>query len=293
MRKYTFTVAVALGASMSLAQAQGVDPIEVAEIGLLPDQLSFEEVSQADRNPFAVRVEDVSEPTVVEDKTESQESKIRKVFLDMEVNGVTNSNGKSKVLLGDMILEKGSLVPEVIANQTQRLIVSNVDKTKIVLSWVEPSDSGKPRQLLIPVNLNPVVGTVLHGQDNGDEATLIFRNREEMEAQRLLENVVASRMAGGGGAGVGSSTGIEPSNLAALVRRYDKPNKKRYETHRIRKNKTPVAAPAVPGMGVPGGIPGAVPGQQFQVPVPAATQPQRAILPGTMPMPLPPRPGVR
>ena len=119
-------------------------------------------VTDADRNPFVSRL--VKKATVVEDR-DAQETKIRSVLSTMEVKGTSKGKNGVIVLMGPLVLEEGAEVPQLIENQTQKLIVTKVKSTEVELTWVdEPgvrrAEEG-PRKFIKSFNLKPKVGKKL------------------------------------------------------------------------------------------------------------------------------------
>lgn len=137
-------------------------------IGVLPEQKTPTLISESERNPFGTRTK--KEAVAVYDK-ESEESQIRRIFTKLEVNGMSEArNGFQRVLLGDMILEKGKKVPQLVDLQSETLIVSDITDEQIELSWVdEVTMRLDGRKLIIPIALDPTVEFVLKGQPGGDE----------------------------------------------------------------------------------------------------------------------------
>lgn len=165
-------------------------------VGVLPEMKVPTLISESERNPFANRTDKTA--VAVYDK-ESEESQIRRIFAKLQVNGVSQApNGFQRVLLGDMILEKGQKVPQLISAQSETLIVSDITNDQVEVSWVDEASSRLDgRKLLIPISLDPSVEFVLKGQIGGDQkrrAIEIFK-REGLEKR----SGVASSVYGGSG----------------------------------------------------------------------------------------------
>ncbi len=159
--------------------AEGAD--STAVIGIRPEQKTPTLISESERNPFGNRTK--KQAVAVYDK-ESEESQIRRIFTKLKVNGMSSAkDGFQRILLGDMILEKGKKVPQLIAGQSETLIVSDVTDEQIELSWVDEATMRLDgRKLLIPIALDPSVEFVLKGQPGGDEkrrAVKIFKDDTE------------------------------------------------------------------------------------------------------------------
>ncbi len=168
------------GAVLAIACGRsGAEPPET--MGILPEQKTPTLISESERNPFGTRTK--KEDVAVYDK-ESEESQIRRIFTQLQVNGMSEArNGFQRVLLGDMILEKGKKVPPLIDRQSETLIVSDITDEQVELSWVDEATMRLDgRKLLIPIALDPTVEFVLKGQPGGDEkrrAVKIFKDDGE------------------------------------------------------------------------------------------------------------------
>ena len=128
-------------------------------MGLTPDQKEAISVALEEFNPFAI----IIDKNVVEERFEdvsANEQRIRSVFKDLGVSGVTKSGTGYKVLIGDMILREGQIVPSVIPNQIEQLEVLSISDEEMVIGWVENESNGNRnrrksdagRKLSIPIS---------------------------------------------------------------------------------------------------------------------------------------------
>ena len=132
---------------------------EIESIGLLPKQKKAAQVSADEFNPFAIVLDETAEIEEFEDVS-AQEQKIRGVFKTLGVSGVTKSGTGYKVLIGDMILREGQIVPFVIPDQTEELEVLSINEDEMVIGWMEEKATSKNsrrkadtgRQLTIPIS---------------------------------------------------------------------------------------------------------------------------------------------
>lgn len=226
------------GIATAGAQDGSVSEEDLLSIGLLPSSIPVLDSAEADpavrpitsteNNPFLERESDAPQVVV---QTESEEMTIKRLIDDMTVHGgLMNRSGGPKVLLGDLILQKGSLVPQVLPDQTEQLVVTELDAEKIELAFLEPPEyKGQPRVIVIPMDMRPTVGQVLAG---GNEDYLVKRGREEMAAEKKLAAVLASRASGGSigttipGIRVNGKTAKREtsSGLKSLLRNYGQPS---------------------------------------------------------------------
>ena len=141
-----------------------------SDIGTLPSQRIPATVNEGDRNPFATRIA-ISEESVGEFNGDSEESRIRQVFSRLNVTGRVPGNGGSpRVLVGDLILAEGELVPQVIENQTDVLRVTRITDKEVELTWVDEEATAAPRRLPIPIDLSAKVDFILPGRgSNGGQ----------------------------------------------------------------------------------------------------------------------------
>ncbi|HSI62838.1 MAG TPA: hypothetical protein VLE43_06955 [Candidatus Saccharimonadia bacterium] len=131
---------------------------------LKPNDKTSEVVREMDRNPFGRSDAELQAQT---QKGSNEENQIRDLLAKLRVVGVSPGANGLRVMLGDMVLEAGQLVPQVLAEQTISLRVASITSEAINLVWVEAKPSGlPPRALTIPVDLRPYVRVQLKGQPN-------------------------------------------------------------------------------------------------------------------------------
>lgn len=137
---------------------------EVEYTLLRPGDKTAEVVKEGERNPFG-KSEDALKDLDV--KGTNEENEIRDRLTRLRVVGVSPGSRGLRVMLGDMVLEPGELVPQVLPDQTVALRVGAITPRAIELVWVEVKPSGlPPRVLTIPVDLRPYVRYALKGQPN-------------------------------------------------------------------------------------------------------------------------------
>ena len=150
-----------------------------ADIGTLPSQKVPAPVVEGDRNPFATRIPQKEEGFGNID-AESEESRIRQIFANLQVNGyVPGSTGSARVLVGDLILREGIDVPQVIENQTDVLRVTRISKKEVEITWIDEEVAEAPRKLLIPINLEPEVSFVLPGRGPSPSNQFVTMSNDE------------------------------------------------------------------------------------------------------------------
>jgi hypothetical protein len=149
-------------ASTSTSAQAGTGHDAVKYTLLKPNDKTSESVREMDRNPFSRS--DVEIQTQNQKGT-NEENQVRDVLSKLRVVGVSPGPNGLRVMLGDMVLEAGQIVPQVLPEQTISLRVANITYDAINLVWVEAKPTGlPPRTLTIPVDIRPAVRVRLMGQ---------------------------------------------------------------------------------------------------------------------------------
>lgn len=137
---------------------------DVLEIGILPSSKRGSRIDVAERNPYAART---VEKTRGEDAT-SEASQIIRILEGLRIRGLSRDrNGNIRtVLYGDLRLTQGTMLPQLLPNQNDELIVSSVTNEEIELAWLNEAGNREAdgRKLLIAIELEPKVQIVLPGQ---------------------------------------------------------------------------------------------------------------------------------
>ncbi len=168
-------VPVALISIEQLSAQNGVEPpVESANkanpqtVGILPLQRQGYDVVD-EPNPYTLLSQ--KKKQAVTKREFSQEDRIREVLSGLQVTGVVN-NGR-KILLGDMILEEEEILPKVLPDQTEELIVKEITEQYLDLEWIEKKRARrsavnkKPRMMRIPIQMRTRVEALVKGQTGG------------------------------------------------------------------------------------------------------------------------------
>lgn len=136
-------------------------------------------VNDQERNPYAKRTE---EEEVVENSEDSQESRIRNRLLTMPVGGCSIGKNGRRILVGEIVLEKGRKVDPILPDQTENLKVLEISENEISFGWLdfETGDlTGKTMQ--IAYDLSPGVRSLLPGHEGekGERPMRIIRIDED------------------------------------------------------------------------------------------------------------------
>lgn len=127
-----------------------------------PDEKTPETVKPEEHNPFESEME-------VQNRLapgDTEENRVRDRLLKLPVVGVKHmEGGRMRVLLGNIILETGKMVPPVFPEQMVQLKVKNITSEYIELAWEEKRATGLPPKLMIiPINISPTVRYQMLGQ---------------------------------------------------------------------------------------------------------------------------------
>ncbi len=125
-------------------------------------------LKENERNPYARR--SAQRENQMERSENAEELQIREQLSNLEVTGSSYGQNGLRLLLGDIIIEKGLIVPQLIPSQTEHLQVIRVTKENILLGWLDIESyelTGKTVQ--ISYDLGPSVSYALHGQGEIDE----------------------------------------------------------------------------------------------------------------------------
>lgn len=133
---------------------------------VLPEEKTPENVKPEEHNPFE------SENEVISRKApgDSEENRVRDKLLKLPVVGTKRmAGGRMRVLLGDIILETGCIVPPVLPEQRVELKVKNITAEYIELAWQEKRLTGLPPKIMtIPINISPQVRYQMFGQTEAE-----------------------------------------------------------------------------------------------------------------------------
>ncbi|MBK8040698.1 MAG: hypothetical protein IPK22_26735 [Verrucomicrobiaceae bacterium] len=128
---------------------------------VLPDEKTPERVKPEENNPFESAIEAASRNA----PEDTEENRVRDVLARLPVVGASiRPDGKMKVMLGDIMLQPGQVVPQVFADQQVRLTVKNITMQNIELAWEEKEATGlPPKVMLIAINMSPEIKYKLLG----------------------------------------------------------------------------------------------------------------------------------
>lgn len=132
-------------------------------IDMRPDEKRPLMLKLTERNPYARRApeqEDISD-----EGENAEEIQIRERLNSLRVTGSSRGPQGLRILLGDIILEKGRNLPELLEDQSESLQVVEVNEESLVLSWLD-AETGQPtgKTMQIPYDLTPSISYALKGQ---------------------------------------------------------------------------------------------------------------------------------
>jgi hypothetical protein len=151
------------------AQEEAVDGEEEKRVQyqlVLPEEKTPESVKPEEHNPF----ESESEAQNRLAPGDTEENRVRDKLLKLPVVGtVRMPDGRMSVLLGNIKLETGKIVPPVLPEQLVELKVKSITTQYIELAWQEKRATGLPPKLMIiPINISPKVRYQMLGQTDED-----------------------------------------------------------------------------------------------------------------------------
>ena len=155
------TILVLAGLTAVLSATSSADAADHDPRMIMPTDIQPIVIKTEERNPFEKRVELKSEQDVQQGVELSEEDRIRQRFNELEVKG--GAPGR-RILLSDMILEKGKPVVPVIVGQTIQLVVTDISTDEIELTWMVDVGKQRPRTIVLPYDLSPKIGFLLPGQ---------------------------------------------------------------------------------------------------------------------------------
>lgn len=141
-------------------------------IGMRPSEKRPLSLQSHERNPYAKR--SVEEEVNQEEGSNAEELRIREQLGKLRITGRSHGPNGLRVLLGDIILEEGAVLPQLIENQSENLKVTELGEDTVVLGWLDIETNeltGKTMQ--VAYDLSPSVTIALQGQvaPEGDDGS--------------------------------------------------------------------------------------------------------------------------
>lgn len=135
-------------------------------IPIRPDSKRPLLLKEEERNPYADRSPD--QQAVADGGDNAEEMEIRSALSSLSVTGQSRGPNGLRILLGDIILEKGRRLPPLLPDQSEALEVVEVSEDSVVLAWLD-IESGEPtgKTMQMAYDLTPSVAYALHGQPKG------------------------------------------------------------------------------------------------------------------------------
>ncbi len=168
MRAVAFFFIVAIPAFTGAAPAPE-NASGVSSVGILPGFKKGLLVQPGERNPYGVFAAPKQEVA-----TGVEGARLAAILESLPVSGLTRGqDGKVRaLLLGDVRLERGAVVPQLLEGQTDELVVQSLTDEEVVIAW--RMEAGRvvtqPRVLRRKIDLTPKVQIYLPGQSAGAEA---------------------------------------------------------------------------------------------------------------------------
>lgn len=150
---------------------------EVSSIGIMPGFKKGLQVQPGERNPYGV----VAVPKQEVVATGVEGARLTAILESLPVSGLTRGqDGKVRaLLLGDLRLEQGAIVPQLLEGQTDELVVKSLTDEEVVIAW--RLEAGRlvttPRVLRRKIDLSPKVEIYLPGQSGGGATDAAARKK--------------------------------------------------------------------------------------------------------------------
>ncbi len=134
-------------------------------IGMRPEEKRPLLLKASERNPYAKRSD--KEEITGEENIDAEEQQIRARLGSLSVTGRSEGPNGLRILLGDIILEQGRILPQLLEGQSENLKVLAIQADTVVLGWIDLA-SGEPsgKTMQVPYDLSPKVSYALHGQES-------------------------------------------------------------------------------------------------------------------------------
>jgi len=163
-------------------------------IGMRPHEKRALTLKTDERNPYARRSPDQEATT--EESENLEEIRIRETLNSLSVTGRSLSPNGLRLLLGDIILEQGKLLPPLLEEQSEDLQVIDVTEDSITLGWLD-IETGQltGKTIEISYDLSPSVSYALHGQKDSAEGADSSARRMTVVRPSEEERRLRSRLA--------------------------------------------------------------------------------------------------
>lgn len=150
-------------AAKPAAESESEDSKGKHSIEMRPTDKRSLALKDSERNPYAKRsVQDEIDETAEQN---SEEIAIRKKLSELSVAGSSHGRQGLRLLLGDILIQRGIVIPPLLANQTHHLKVIDLTSNKIILGWLDIETGALTgKTLQINYDLAPTVQYVLQGQ---------------------------------------------------------------------------------------------------------------------------------
>lgn len=136
------------------------------EIEMQPEDKRSLSLKVNERNPYARR--SAKETAELEGTENEEELRLRDLLSSLSVTGRSRGPNGLRILLGDIILERGKILPQLIVDQSEQLQVIEVNDDTVILGWLDIETgelTGKTTQ--VSYDLSPSISYALHGQPGG------------------------------------------------------------------------------------------------------------------------------
>ncbi len=125
-------------------------------------------LKSSERNPYAVTVE--AEEEVIEQQINPEDQALQQKLSSLVVTGSSIGPNGLRLLVNDILVEEGAMMPQLIPEQTQTIKVVSVDDNKVIFGWIDKRSGFLTGQTVdLEFDLGAKVNYVLQGQ--GQDST--------------------------------------------------------------------------------------------------------------------------
>jgi hypothetical protein len=143
--------------------APAVSFVPVRVIQMRPTEKRPLALKEDERNPYAKR--NPQSEVVSAQEGDAEELRIRQRISMLRVSGRSMGPNGLRVLLGDIILEKGRVLPQLLEDQSEILQVLELSEDAAVLGWIDrETNQVTGKTIQVSYDLAPSVSYALQGQ---------------------------------------------------------------------------------------------------------------------------------
>lgn len=143
--------------------APAVSFVPVRVIQMRPTEKRPLDLKEDERNPYAKR--NPQSEVASAEEGDAEELRIRQRISMLRVSGSSMGPNGLRVLMGDIILEKGRVLPQLLEDQSEILQVLELTEDAAILGWIDrETNQVTGKTIQVSYDLAPSVSYALQGQ---------------------------------------------------------------------------------------------------------------------------------